>query len=92
MGRIVVFVYGLICYLVFFGTFLYAMGFTSNMVVPKNIDDGIPDLTVAKWTPILINVLLLGLFAVQHSIMARPAFKAWWTKIVPKPIVVHRAS
>ena len=80
MGRIVVFVYGLICYFAFFGTILYAIGFTENMVVPKNIDDG----TIGPMgKSILINVLLLGAFAVQHSIMARPAFKAKWTKIVP---------
>ena len=85
MGRIIVFIYGLIAYFAFFGTILYAIGFTENMVVPKGIDDGFEDLTVSKWVPILINVLMLGVFGIQHSIMARPAFKDWWTKIIPKP-------
>ncbi|MCH7848684.1 MAG: isoprenylcysteine carboxylmethyltransferase family protein [Planctomycetes bacterium] len=83
MGRVITFIYGLICYLAFFGTILYAIGFIENMVVPKGIDDG----TVGSaGQSILINVLLLGAFALQHSIMARPAFKVWWTKIIPKQI------
>ncbi len=83
MGRVIAFVYGLICYFAFFGTILYAIGFTENMVVPKGIDGGTIGSTGQS---ILINVLLLGAFAVQHSIMARPAFKAKWTKIIPWPI------
>ncbi len=83
MGRVIAFVYGLIAYFAFFGTILYAIGFTENMVVPKGIDDGTVGSTGQS---ILINVLLLGVFAIQHSVMARPAFKAWWTKIIPKPI------
>ncbi len=83
MGRVITFVYGLICYFAFFGTILYAIGFIENMVVWKGIDDGTVGSTGQS---ILINVLLLGAFAVQHSIMARPAFKAKWTKIVPWPI------
>ena len=90
MGRLLVFVYGLICYVAFVGSFLYAIGFVANMVVPKNIDDGVEDLTVAKWIPVLINMLLLGLFAIQHSVMARPAFKAWWAKIIPT--VIERST
>ena len=86
MGRVIAFVYGLICYVAFFGAFLYAIGFVANMGVPKGIDGGVEDPTVSKWIPFLINMLLLGLFAIQHSVMARPAFKAWWTKIVPWPI------
>jgi len=82
MGRIIVFIYGLIAYLAFFGTILYAIGFTENMVVPKGIDDG---TIVSMGQAILINVLMLGVFGIQHSIMARPAFKDWWTKIIPKP-------
>ncbi len=83
MGRLLVFVYGLICYVAFVGSFLYAIGFVANMVVPKNIDDGVEDLTVSKWIPVLINMLLLGLFAIQHSVMARPGFKAWLTRSLP---------
>lgn len=83
MGRLLGFLYGIVAYVVFFATFLYAIGFVSDIGVPKTIDSG----AVAPITEALIvNLLLMSLFAIQHSVMARPAFKHWWTKIVPRAI------
>lgn len=83
MNRILALGYGAVCYVAFLVAFLYAIGFVGNIVVPRSIDAGI-SAPVAE--AVIVNVLLLGVFAVQHSVMARPVFKRWWTRLVPKTI------
>lgn len=88
-GRVACFVYGLVVYVLFLGTFTYTIGFVGGLVVPKTIDSGTANGMSAAdsmLVSILINVGLLSLFAIQHTIMARPVFKNWWTKIIPSPI------
>jgi methanethiol S-methyltransferase len=83
VGRILAMAYGALSYAVFLIAFLYAIGFVGNLVVPKGIDSG-PVRSTGE--ALIVNVLLLGAFAIQHSVMARPGFKKWWTKIIPKSI------
>lgn len=80
--RISVFAYGLIAYLIFVGVFAYALGFVGNFLVPKSIDST-PQVPLAQ--ALTINLLVLGFFAIQHSVMARPAFKRWLTRFIPRP-------
>src|SRR5207302_2741298 len=83
-GRILAFLYGLVCYLTFLISFLYAIAFVGNIgLVPKTIDSG-PAAPLTK--ALIVNAILLSLFAVQHSVMARQWFKRAWKRIVPEPV------
>lgn len=79
--RLSIFIYGTISYLIFFASFLYAIGWVGGFLVPTTLDGSasVPFMEAA-----LINIGLLSLFALPHSVMARPAFKRWWTKIIPE--------
>lgn len=83
MKRYLILVYGVLNYLVFLGVFLYAVGFVGNFVVPRSVDHGV---LAPLGQAILVDVVLLGLFAVPHSIMARPAFKRWLTRVLPQAV------
>ncbi len=80
MKRLIIFVYGILCYLLFLGTFLYMVGFIGNLWVPKSMDS---PATGALGPALVVDLVLLGIFAVQHSVMARPAFKRGIRKIIP---------
>src|ERR1700683_595844 len=83
MGRFIAFLYGLAAYAVFFVTFLYAIGFVEGMVVPKAIDTG---AAVGTAEALVVNLVLMSIFAIQHSVMARRQFKDWWTQYVPHSV------
>jgi protein-S-isoprenylcysteine O-methyltransferase Ste14 len=83
MSRVMAFLYGIASYVVFFVTFLYAIGFVSGLVVPKTIDTG---TAVPMTEAFIVNLLLMSVFAIQHSLMARKQFKQWWTQFVPKSV------
>src|SRR4051794_10368745 len=88
ISRLVILLYAIVSYVIFTVSFLYALGFVGNYVVPKSIDISI-DMSIDVGSPtnlsvaIAVNLLLMGLFAIQHSVMARPAFKRWWAKFLP---------
>jgi len=83
IGRIFAFLYGLVSYAVFFAAFLYAVGFVSGLAVPKTIDTG---GSAPAGQALIIDLLLMSAFAVQHSVMARKQFKRWWTQYLPKSV------
>ncbi len=87
MGKFIAFLYGVVAYLAFAVSVVYAVGFVTGLVVPKTIDSGpVGPLTES----LIVNLALMSLFAVQHSVMARPQFKKWWTRFVPH--VIERST
>jgi protein-S-isoprenylcysteine O-methyltransferase Ste14 len=80
MSRFIAFLYGLVAYFTFFASFLYAIGFIMATGVPKTIDNG---TTAPIVEALVVDIVLMLVFALQHSVMARPAFKGWWTRIIP---------
>lgn len=81
MSRVIIFLYGVLCYVVFLGVFVYAIGFIGGFLTPTTLD-GTPERPLAE--ALGIDLALLAAFALQHSGMARPAFKRWWTRVVPE--------
>lgn len=87
VSRILAVLYGIVCYLIFFATFLYAIAFVGNFRMPRSVDVGPP---APRVTALLIDAALLSIFAIQHSVMARQWFKRAWTKVVPP--VIERST
>lgn len=83
MSRILAFIYGVVCYLISMIAILYSIGFVGNFIVPKTLDSNLDGSLINR---ILIDISLIALFGIQHSLMARQNFKKWWTKIIPHPI------
>jgi protein-S-isoprenylcysteine O-methyltransferase Ste14 len=83
LGRFIAFLYGLVAYAVFLVAFLYAIGFVEGLLVPKSIDSGTAGPIVAA---AVVNLVLMSVFAIQHSVMARRQFKQWWTRFVPASV------
>jgi protein-S-isoprenylcysteine O-methyltransferase Ste14 len=86
VGRIVAFLYGIAAYLIFFVTFLYAIGFVEDLVVPKTLDGATAAPAAPLTQALIVNLVLMSIFAIQHSVMARPQFKRWWTQFVPPSV------
>jgi methanethiol S-methyltransferase len=83
IGRIAALLYGIAAYVIFFVTFLYAVGFVEDTMVPKTIDSGAAGPLAEA---LIVNLVLMSVFAIQHSVMARPQFKRWWTRFVPPSV------
>ncbi|MEJ2534205.1 MAG: NnrU family protein [Gammaproteobacteria bacterium] len=83
MARTLTLLYGVLCYALFFGVFLYLVGFLANAGVPKGIDSG---ATTGLWPAVPVDLAMIALFGLQHSVMARPSFKQAWTRVVPRTV------
>ncbi|MFD0592323.1 hypothetical protein ACFQZ4_06905 [Catellatospora coxensis] len=86
--RILAVGYGVLAYAAFLAAIVYTIGFLANTLVPKGVDDGVAG---PAWLAVAVDAGLLGVFAVQHSVMARPWFKRWWTRFVPPPSSAARS-
>src|SRR5829696_5695881 len=86
MQRIGFLLFGAVAHALFFLVFLYMALFVAGLLVPITIDARPGGGVTSVWLAAAIDLVLLALFAVPHSVMARPAFKRWWTRFVPKPV------